>query len=192
MDVDATPDAGRQQDRHAVAGLFRNRSLRTRFSLLVGFIVALVVGAAAFVELRMFTSRMESELIDRRPRHRARGGRRCGAAIAGGRSTVVEAAVLHEFLEVDPAVGSITVIRMDGQTAGLVLSTSTEERPAALDVAERAIGGRRRDRRRRGPDPLRRRSVRRARRAPMAAVVTVSTAAVERCRPRRAACSRFW
>ena len=64
MDVDATPDAGRQQDRHAVAGLFRNRSLRTRFSLLVGFIVALVVGTAAFVELRMFTSRMERELID--------------------------------------------------------------------------------------------------------------------------------
>ena len=33
----------------------RRLSLRTRLSLLVGFIVALVVGAAAFLELRMFT-----------------------------------------------------------------------------------------------------------------------------------------
>src|SRR3982750_3992969 len=138
MELDATPDAGAQQDRHAVAGLFRNRSLRTRLSLLVGFIVALVVGTAAFVELRMFTSRMERDLID--------GARVTARAVADyvelrarADDQVVEEAVLRDFLEVNPAVQSITVIRMDGQRAGLVLSTSTGERPAALDVAERAI-----------------------------------------------------
>ena len=56
MEIDAQREVpGGQQDRHAVAGLFARLSLRTRLSLLVGFIVALVVGAAAFLELRMFT-----------------------------------------------------------------------------------------------------------------------------------------
>jgi two-component system NtrC family sensor kinase len=177
MDVDATRDAARQQDRHAVAGLFRNRSLRTRLSLLVGFIVALVVGTAAFVELRMFTSRMERELIDS-ARVTARAVADYVELRARADDPVVEAAVLHEFLEVNPAVRSITVIRMDGQRAGLVLSTSTEERPAALDVAERAIAAG--DEIDEGAGLIRFVAVPFVGpTAPMAAVVTVSTAAVE-------------
>src|SRR5215207_5792833 len=138
MDVDATEISDRQQDRHAVARLFGRLSLRTRLSLLVGFIVALVVGAAAFLELRMFTSRMERELIE--------GARVTARAVADdvelrsrAEGAAVEAEVLHEFLEVNPAVRSITVIRMAGQTLEVVLSTSTEERPDALRVAERAV-----------------------------------------------------
>src|SRR3954464_12364315 len=113
MEVDAREVGGRQQDRHAVAGLFGRLSLRTRLSLLVGFIVALVVGTAAFVELRMFTSRMERDLIDG-----AGGPARAVADYVGRRARaddqVVEEAVLRDFLEVNPAVQSITVIRMDG------------------------------------------------------------------------------
>ena len=63
MNVDVAEGIARGQERHAVARLLRPLSLRTRLSLLVGFIVAVVVGAAAFLELRMFTARMESELI---------------------------------------------------------------------------------------------------------------------------------
>ena len=82
MSVDVAEAAGRRQERHAVAGLLGPLSLRTRLSLLVGFIVAVVVGAAAFLELRMFTTRMESELIGsaRVQFHRRR---RMSAAVGG-------------------------------------------------------------------------------------------------------------
>src|SRR3954451_6221045 len=112
MKVDAREVGAGQQDRHAVAGLFGRLSLRTRLSLLVGFIVALVVGTAAFVELRMFTSRMERELIDS-ARVTARAVADYVELRARADDQVVEGAVLHEFLEVNPAVRSITVIRMD-------------------------------------------------------------------------------
>ena len=138
MQVNAIEARDGRQDRHDVAGLFGRLSLRTRLSLLVGFIVALVVGAAAFLELRMFTSRMERELIE--------GARVTARAVADdvelrsrADGDAVEAEVLHEFLEVNPAVRSITVVRMDGETPAVVLSTSTEERPGALSVARRAV-----------------------------------------------------
>jgi signal transduction histidine kinase len=158
--------------------LFARLSLRTRLSLLVGFIVALVVGAAAFLELRMFTVRMERELIES-----ARVTARAVADDVELRSRTdedaVEAAVLHEFLEVNPAVRSITVVRMDGDTPTVVLSTSTEERPAALNVAHRAMAA--------GDEIDQSAGLMRfvgvpfvGPRDPMAVVVAVSTLAVER------------
>jgi len=178
MEIEPGEGLGRQQDRHAVAGLFARLSLRTRLSLLVGFIVALVVGAAAFLELRMFTVRMERELIES-----ARVTARAVADDVELRSRTdedaVEAAVLHEFLEVNPAVRSITVVRMDGDTPTVVLSTSTEERPAALNVAHRAMAA--------GDEIDQSAGLMRfvgvpfvGPRDPMAVVVAVSTLAVER------------
>ena len=178
MEIEPGEGLGRQQDRHAVAGLFARLSLRTRLSLLVGFIVALVVGAAAFLELRMFTVRMERELIES-----ARVTARAVADDVELRSRTdedaVEAAVLHEFLEVNPAVRSITVVRMDGDTPTVVLSTSTEERPAALNVAHRAMAA--------GDEMDQSAGLMRfvgvpfvGPRDPMAVVVAVSTLAVER------------
>jgi two-component system, NtrC family, sensor kinase len=138
MNVDVAEGADRRQDRHAVAGLLGPLSLRTRLSLLVGFIVALVVGAAAFLELRMFTSRMESELIG--------GARVTARAVADDMElrsraddNAVESELLHEFLEVNPAVRAITVIEADGATPKIVLSTSSDERRPAIDLAQRAI-----------------------------------------------------
>ena len=136
MNVDVAEGIARGQERHAVARLLRPLSLRTRLSLLVGFIVALVVGAAAFLELRMFTARMESELIG--------GARITARAVADdfelrADDTTVESGVLHEFLEVNPAVRAITVIEVEGQAPKTVLSTSSEERRPAMEAAQRAI-----------------------------------------------------
>src|SRR5207344_558760 len=116
MNVDVAEGIARGQERHAVARLLRPLSLRTRLSLLVGFIVALVVGAAAFLELRMFTARMESELIG--------GARITARAVAddvelrsSADNDAVEAEVLHEFLEVNPAVRAISVVDIAGDDA---------------------------------------------------------------------------
>jgi two-component system, NtrC family, sensor kinase len=138
MNVDAAEGVGGRQDRHAVAGLLRPLSLRTRLSLLVGFIVAVVVGAAALLELRMFTTRMESELIG--------GARNTARAVADdfelrsrADDSAIESEVLHQYLEVNPAVHAITVIEVDDQGPKTVLSTSSEERRTAIEVAQRAI-----------------------------------------------------
>jgi signal transduction histidine kinase len=178
MNVDVAGVARRRQDRHAVARLLGPLSLRTRLSLLVGFIVALVVGAAAFLELRMFTTRMESELIG--------SARVTARAVADdfelrvrGDGDAVEGEVLHQFLEVNPAVRAITVIEADPQGPKTVLSTSSDERRAAIDVAQRAIAG--------GDEADEASGAMRfvavpfvGPRGPMGVVVTVSTAAVDR------------
>jgi signal transduction histidine kinase len=138
MNIDAAPAAETRQDRHAVARLLRPLSLRTRLSLLVGFIVAVVVGAAAFLELRLFTTTMESELTNT--------ARITARAVADDfelrvhvDGEAVEADALHQFLEVNPAVRAISVVTGDGQGASTVLSTSSDERRAAIEVARRAI-----------------------------------------------------
>ena len=87
-----------------MAGLLRPLSLRARLSLLVGFIVAVVVSAAAFLELRMFERTLASELLD--------AARRTALAVADdlelrSRTPDVDdnpSAALHQFLEVNPAV----------------------------------------------------------------------------------------
>ena len=176
MNVDVAEGTVQGQERHAVARLLRPLSLRTRLSLLVGFIVAVVVGAAAFLELRMFTTRMESELIG--------GARITARAVADdfelrADDTTVESGVLHEFLEVNPAVRAITVIELEGQAPKTVLSTSSEERRPAMEAAQRAITlGDEVDE---GSSAMRFVAVPFvAPRGPMAVVVTVSTTAVDR------------
>ena len=96
-----------------MAGLLRPFSLRTRLSLLVGFIVAVVVGAAAFLELRMFDATLESELLDAAPDTALRRGRRLRAP-QPARMATPSSAALHQFLEVNPAVRAITVVDATG------------------------------------------------------------------------------
>src|SRR3954453_12016992 len=131
MEVASGPPA--PQDRHAVARLLRPLSLRTRLSLLVGFIGAVVVGAAALVELRLFTTTMESELINT-ARITARAVADDFELRVHADSDAVEAGALHQFLEVNPAVRAISVVA-GGQTAAPLVSTSSDERRAAIDVA---------------------------------------------------------
>ena len=135
-------DAGRvtapRQDRPAVAGLLGPLSLRTRLSLLVGFTVAIVVGTAAFLELRLFTSTMESELVNT-ARITARSVADDFELRVQADGDVVEPGTLHQFLDVNPAVRSITVVHTQGQDAAPVVSTSSDERKAAIEVAQRAI-----------------------------------------------------
>ncbi len=178
MSVDVARVDGQVQDRHAVARLSRALSLRTRLSLLVAFIVAVVVGTAAFMELRLFTDTMESELMA--------AARITGRAVADDfelRGHVdgdpAEEDVLHQFLELNPAVRAITVMDVDQHGSRLLVSTSSVERRMALEVGRRAIAsGDEQDDRQgpmrfvsvpfTGPD------------GPMGVVVTVSMAAVER------------
>jgi two-component system NtrC family sensor kinase len=178
MNVDVAEGTVRGQERHAVARLLRPLSLRTRLSLLVGSIVAVVVGAAAFLELRMFMTRMESELMG--------GARITARAVADdfelrtrADDTAVEGEVLHEFLEVNPAVRAITVIEMESNEPKTVLSTSSDERRPAIEAAQRAITSG--DEVDLGSSPMRFVAVPFvAPQGPMAVVVTVSTAAVDR------------
>jgi signal transduction histidine kinase len=136
MDVANAGVAG--QDRHAVARLLGPLSLRTRLSLLVGFIVAVVVGAAAFVELRLFTTTMENELTNT-ARITARAVADDFELRVQADGDAVEADALHQFLEVNPSVRAISVVAGDAKDASTVLSTSSDERRAAIDVARRAI-----------------------------------------------------
>jgi two-component system, NtrC family, sensor kinase len=126
------------QDRHAVAGLLPVLSLRSRLSLVVGLIVAAVVGTAAFLELRMFEQTLERELID--------AGRVTALAVADDLELRSRAGndgeigdMLHQFLEVNAAVRAITVVDLDQDAPRIVASTSSGERPVAVDVAREAI-----------------------------------------------------
>ena len=138
MSMDVANAGVTGQDRHAVARLLRPLSLRTRLSLLVGFIVAVVVGAAAFVELRLFTTTMENELTNT-ARITARAVADDFELRVQADGDAVEADALHQFLEVNPSVRAISVVAGDAQDASTVLSTSSDERRAAIDVARRAI-----------------------------------------------------
>jgi two-component system, NtrC family, sensor kinase len=170
--------SGRRQDRHAVAGLLPGLSLRTRLSLVVGVIVATVVGAAAVLELRMFEQTLESELID--------AARITAIAVAddlelrgrsGNDGDVGE--MLHQFLEVNAAVRAITVVDLDQDATRIVASTLSVERPVAVDVARDAMTTG--DVVSIAEGPLRFVGVPLAgARGPMAVVVTVSMAAVDR------------
>src|SRR5262245_46470201 len=128
------------QDRHAVAGLLGQLSLRARLSLLVGFIVAVVVSAASFLELRMFERTLASELLDT--------ARRTAIAVADdlelrsrtpGDPDDDPSDALHQFLEVNPAVRAITVVDLEGDNARVVASTSSGGRQVAISVARQAI-----------------------------------------------------
>ena len=178
MTVAAAGVSGRRQDRHAVAGLLPSLSLRTRLSLLVGFVVAAVVGTAAILELRMFERTMERELTD--------AARITAISVADDfelrarvEGDVTGSDVLHQFLEVNAAVRAITVVDLDQTGPREVASTSSDERDAAVDVARRAIteGDEVYD----AAGPLRFVGVPFiGPKGPMGVVVTVSTAAVER------------
>src|SRR6478752_6539348 len=138
MSLDVANAGVAGQDRHAVARLLGPLSLRTRLSLLVGFIVAVVVGAAAFVELRLFTTTMENELTNT-ARITARAVADDFELRVQADGDAVEADALHQFLEVNPSVRAISVVAGDAKDASTVLSTSSDERRAAIDVARRAI-----------------------------------------------------
>ena len=137
-------------------------------------------------------SRMERELIDSGPRDRARRCRRRGAAVAGGRGRSRKPRCCTSSSRSTRRCARSPWSAWTGDTPTVVLSTSTEERPAALNVARPGDGGRRRDRSR-----ARARCVSSACRSsgprgPMAVVVTVSTAGRRARRRATAGCSPCW
>ena len=125
--------------RPTVAKWLQDLSLGTRLSFLIGLIVFGVVTSVSYLEVRSYEDHIDSDLVD--------------TARLAARSAADELAEwplpldpldirdsLHDLVEADPVVDSISVIEA-GETGHprVFTSTSTEERTEILDLAGRAI-----------------------------------------------------
>jgi signal transduction histidine kinase len=130
------PVNGAAHDRPAVAGWRSGLAMRVRLSLLVAVIVALVITALTYLQLRAVERTIEEELTD--------SARLTAQAIADdlgtrGLNPIDLDDWLHEFIEANPAVRAITVVSADG-VPSILASTSSQERAEAADLAREAIG----------------------------------------------------
>jgi signal transduction histidine kinase len=125
--------------RPTVAKWLQDLSLGTRLSFLIGLIVFGVVTSVSYLEVRSYEDHIDSDLVD--------------TARLAARSAADQLAEwplpldpldirdsLHDLIEADPVVDSISVIEA-GETGHprVFTSTSTEERAEILDLAGRAI-----------------------------------------------------
>jgi signal transduction histidine kinase len=113
-------------------------SLIGRLSWLVAIIVAAVVTAVAFLEVRAFESHIESELTDV-ALHTSEGM----ADTLGGRQFADDAGIrdiLHEALEADPVIDAISFCEAGPDGPRVLASTSTEQGADVLLLAGRSIG----------------------------------------------------
>lgn len=114
-------------------------SLSGRLSLFVALIVAGVVASVTYLETRSFVRDIDRELMDA-----ARLGAQSAADNVGARDQPLDPAdvrdMLHDLVEVAPALDVISVIEADDTGhLSVFTSTSTEERAEVLDVAGQAI-----------------------------------------------------
>jgi len=127
------------QIRPTVAKWLQDLSLGTRLSFLIGLIVFGVVTSVSYLEVRSYEDHIDSDLVD--------------TARLAARSAADELAEwplpldpldirdsLHDLIEADPVVDSISVIEAgESGLPRVFTSTSTEERTELLDLAGRAI-----------------------------------------------------
>ena len=125
--------------RPTVAKWLQDLSLGTRLSFLIGLIVFGVVTSVSYLEVRSYEDHIDSDLVD--------------TARLAARSAADELAEwplpldpldirdsLHDLIEADPVVDSISVIEAgESGHPRVFTSTSTEERTELLDLAGRAI-----------------------------------------------------
>ena len=125
--------------RPTVAKWLQDLSLGTRLSFLIGLIVFGVVTSVSYLEVRSYEDHIDSDLVD--------------TARLAARSAADELAEwplpldpldirdsLHDLIEADPVVDSISVIEAgESGLPRVFTSTSTEERTELLDLAGRAI-----------------------------------------------------
>jgi two-component system NtrC family sensor kinase len=138
-DVSSRALAGDTHARPTVAGWSSRLSLRLRLLVIVGAVVAAVVSAVSFLEVRSFESTIESTLLD--------AARQTALAVASdlkGRPAVLDPVeiddTLREFTEADPLVHSITAVQFSDQGEhDIIASTLSAEREEALALARRAI-----------------------------------------------------
>jgi signal transduction histidine kinase len=127
---------GAPHERPAVAGWRSGLAMRVRLSLLVAVVVALVITALTYLQLRAVERTIDTELTD--------SARLTAQAIADdlgtrGLNPVDLDDWLHEFIEANPAVRAITVVTADG-VPSILASTSSQERAEAADLARDAVG----------------------------------------------------
>jgi signal transduction histidine kinase len=111
-------------------------SLRSRLPLLITVVVAGVVSTATYAELRSVGRAVEQSLVDT-------ADRTAQAVVddLAARGPAFDAAdvrdTLHELIEANAALRSISIVEVDGGETRLLTSTSSEEREELL-----ALGGR--------------------------------------------------
>ena len=132
------PPTASTQRRPTEAKLRDARSLRVRLAILVALCTAVVIGIEAFLEIRVFERAVERDLLET--------ARVTAVAVADDyelRADPVDAAALtrdlHELVLSAPMLRTLTVVRITDSTPAVVASTSSEERPEALDLALHAV-----------------------------------------------------
>src|SRR3954466_14524339 len=95
------------------------RSLRFRLALFVGLGVAGVVALLSILQVRLVEQTVERQLV----------GSASGTAqaVANGMRSVDDSDMpgwLHDFIEAEPAVRSISIVALDGPDASVSASTS--------------------------------------------------------------------
>ena len=111
--------------------------LRVRLALLVALVVSVVVGASAFLQIRVFESAISADLEDTT--------NKIALAVADDVEVRAEpldhgqlADSLREFYEAVPSIRAISVVTLDGDEPVVVASTSSAERDEALGLARAA------------------------------------------------------
>lgn len=127
-----------RQDRPTVARWRFRLSLRVRLALLVALVVTALVGAAGYLETRLFEASVLRDLTET--------AHRTAQAVADDIELHPEpidadelADTLHEFAEAVTSIRGITVVRLRGGGVELLASTSSKVPDTWLDLAARAI-----------------------------------------------------
>lgn len=134
----SVPTSPIEQIRPTVAKWPGPMSLRVRLMLLVALAVAVVIGIATYLQGRLFERALERDL-----RETARSTALAVADDFEIRNEPLDprdlSPALHEFIEAVPSLRAITIVRLRNGQGEVFASTSSDERPEALRVAERAI-----------------------------------------------------
>ncbi len=130
--------AASAQRRPTGAKLRGTLSLRSRLALLVALSTAVVIGIEAFLEIRVFERDVERDLIET--------ARLTAVAVADDYElraepldTAALAADLHELVLTAPMLRTLTIVQVTDDAPIVIASTSSGERAAALDLAQRAV-----------------------------------------------------
>ena len=112
--------------------------LRVRLALLVTLVVALVVGASSFLQMRVFESEISAGLEDT--------AIKIAIAVADDVEVRSEplnhgalAESLREFYEAVPSLRAISVVKVVDEGPGVLVSTAAQERPEVLGLAAAAF-----------------------------------------------------
>ncbi len=126
------------QARPTVAKMRSPLSLRVRLAVLVALSIAVVIGIEAYLEGRVFERAVETDLLET--------ARLTALAVADDyelRSEPVDNTALlqdlHEFALAAPSLHTLSIIDVQPDGPHVVASTSSEERPEAIDVGTQAV-----------------------------------------------------